>query len=103
MKEGDEWVKKTSRSSLKVLATVGEPINPKAWKWFYTVGGEEKSPVMDTWWQTETGGILITPLVGTYDLKPGFASKPFFGIIPGVMDETGKEIEGPGKGHLVIK
>lgn len=103
MKEGDEFVKQANRSSLKVLATVGEPINPKAWKWYYEVCGNENSPIIDTWWQTETGGIMITPLVGTYDLKPGFASLPFFGINPGVMDDKGQEIKGPGKGNLVIK
>lgn len=87
MQVGDEYVHKTNRDSLKLLATVGEPINPKAWKWYYEVSGNSNSPIMDTWWQTETGGIMICTLQGTYDLKPGFAGKPFFGIVPGVMDD----------------
>ena len=77
MREGDDYVKKTSRSSLKLLGTVGEPINPEAWKWYYEVPGNSKCPIVDTWWQTETGGILISPQSGAIDLKPGSASKPF--------------------------
>ena len=80
MREGDEHVKKTKRSSLKLLGTVGEPINPEAWKWYYEVVGNSQSPIVDTWWQTETGGILISPQTGAIKLKPGSASKPFYGV-----------------------
>ena len=102
MKEGDDPVKKTSRKSLKLLGSVGEPINPEAWMWYYKVVGESKCPIVDTWWQTETGGILISPQPGAIDLKPGSATKPFYGIKPVLVDETGKVIKGIGKGRLCI-
>jgi acetyl-CoA synthetase len=105
MREGDAPVKKTSRASLRILGTVGEPINPEAWEWYYRVVGEQRCPVVDTWWQTETGGHLITPLPGATPLKPGSASKPFFGVVPGIVDTTtNKLIEGEGeaRGALVI-
>lgn len=100
---GDDLVKKTSRKSLRILGTVGEPINPEAWEWYYHVVGEGRCPIVDTWWQTETGGHLITPLPGATDLKPGSASKPFFGIQPAIVDENGKELEGECQGNLVMK
>jgi len=103
MGAGDEFVKKTSRKSIKLLGTVGEPINPEAWEWYYRVVGEERCPIVDTWWQTETGGILITPLPGAIALKPGSATRPFFGIVPALVDEKGKELEGAASGNLVIK
>lgn len=103
MSLGDDEVKKTSRNSLRLLGTVGEPINPEAWEWYYHVVGESRCPVVDTWWQTETGGHLITPLPGATDLKPGSASKPFFGIQPAIVDENGKELEGECQGNLVMK
>ena len=103
MGQGDEHVKKTSRKSLRLLGSVGEPINPEAWEWYYHVVGEERCPIVDTWWQTETGGILITPLPGARALKPGSATLPFFGVEPALLDERGNEIEGPGSGALVIK
>ncbi len=103
MGAGDEWVKKTSRKSLKLLGTVGEPINPEAWEWYYHVVGEGRCPIVDTWWQTETGGILIAPLPGATDLKPGSATKPFFGIQPALLDNDGNELEGPAEGNLVMK
>jgi len=103
MAQGDEPVKKTSRESLKVLGTVGEPINPEAWEWYYRVVGESRCPIVDTWWQTETGAAMITPLAGSTDLKPGSATKPFFGIEPALLDDEGKEIKGEGSGNLVIK
>ena len=90
MREGDSFVTKTNRSSLKLLGTVGEPINPEAWKWYYEVPGNSKCPIVDTWWQTETGGILISPQTGAIKLKPGSASKPFFGIEPCIVDKDGK-------------
>jgi len=102
MANGDEPVKSTSRASLRLLGTVGEPINPEAWQWYYSVIGEERCPVIDTWWQTETGGIMISPLPGATDLKPGSATKPFFGIVPALVDEQGKIIEGAASGNLVI-
>ncbi len=102
MREGDEWVKKTSRRTLKLLGTVGEPINPEAWRWYYRVVGEERCPIVDTWWQTETGGILITPLPGAIDLKPGSATKPFFGVRPAIVDGEGKILEGACEGNLVL-
>jgi acetyl-CoA synthetase len=102
MGAGDAHVKKTSRQSLKLLGSVGEPINPEAWEWFYNVVGEGRCPIVDTWWQTETGGILITPLPGAIDLKPGSATKPFFGIKPALMGPDGTVIEGAGDGNLVI-
>jgi acetyl-CoA synthetase len=102
MSQGDEPVKKTSRSSLRLLGSVGEPINPEAWEWYYKTVGDERCPVVDTWWQTETGGILITPLPGATALKPGSATRPFFGIVPALVDDQGNLMEGPGSGNLVI-
>ncbi len=102
-REGDEWVKRTDRKSLSLLGTVGEPINPDVWIWYYDVVGEDRCPVVDTWWQTETGGILITPLPGATPLKPGSASWPFFGIEPAIVDEHGKFIDNDKPGRLVIK
>jgi len=102
MKEGDEPVKKTSRKSLKLLGTVGEPINPEAWMWYYKTVGDSKCPIVDTWWQTETGGILISPQPGAIDLKPGSATKPFYGIKPVIVDETGKILKGACEGRLCI-
>ncbi|MCB0412982.1 MAG: acetate--CoA ligase, partial [Bdellovibrionales bacterium] len=101
MGQGDEFVEKTSRSSLKLLGSVGEPINPEAWKWYFQSGKE--NPIVDTWWQTETGGILITPLAGVMDLKPGSATHPFFGVQPLLVDEKGQTITGEGSGLLCIK
>ena len=103
MAQGDKPVKKTSRASLKILGTVGEPINPEAWEWYYRVVGENRCPIVDTWWQTETGASMITPLAGSTELKPGSATKPFFGIEPALLNEEGEEIEGEGSGNLVIK
>ena len=102
MREGDAPVKKTSRKSLRILGTVGEPINPEAWKWYYEVVGEKRSPIVDTWWQTETGGFLITPFPGATDLKPGSATLPFFGIKPAIVDSDGKVQQGECSGNLVI-
>lgn len=103
MAQGDELVKKHSRSSLRLLGSVGEPINPEAWEWYYNVVGDERCPIVDTWWQTETGGILISPLPGATALKPGSATRPFFGITPALMDDDGKIIdEQPASGNLVI-
>jgi len=100
---GNDLVKKTSRKSLRILGSVGEPINPEAWEWYYHVVGDSRCPIVDTWWQTETGGHMITPLPGATDLKPGSASKPFFGVQPAIVDENGKELEGECQGNLVIK
>ncbi|MDM8545087.1 acetate--CoA ligase [Candidatus Venteria ishoeyi] len=103
MGQGEDFVKKYDRSSLRLLGSVGEPINPEAWEWYYRVVGEERCPIVDTWWQTETGGILITPLPGATDLKPGSATRPFFGVKPALMDAEGKIVEGnPASGNLVI-
>ena len=102
MREGDKPVKKTSRKSLKLLGTVGEPINPEAWMWYYKTVGNSKCPIVDTWWQTETGGIMIAPQTGAIDLKPGSATKPFYGIKPVIVDKKGIEIKGPGEGRLCI-
>ena len=102
MREGDEPVKRTSRKSLRLLGTVGEPINPEAWEWYYNVVGEGRCPIVDTWWQTETGGAMITPLPGATDLKPGSASKPFFGIKLEVLDNDGNVLEGAAEGVLAI-
>ena len=102
MREGDKPVKKTSRKSLKLLGTVGEPINPEAWMWYYKTIGNSKCPIVDTWWQTETGGIMIAPQTGAIDLKPGSATKPFYGIKPVLVDKKGMEIKGPGEGRLCI-
>ncbi|MEK9673851.1 MAG: acetate--CoA ligase [Rhodospirillaceae bacterium] len=102
MRDGDEPVKKTSRKSLRILGSVGEPINPEAWMWYYNVVGDGRCPIVDTWWQTETGGILITPLPGATDLKPGSATRPFFGIQPQIVDADGKELTGATEGNLCI-
>ena len=102
MREGDKPVKKTSRKSLKLLGTVGEPINPEAWMWYYKTVGNSKCPIVDTWWQTETGGIMIAPQTGAINLKPGSATKPFYGIKPVIVDKKGVEIKGPGEGRLCI-
>jgi acetyl-CoA synthetase len=99
---GEGPVKKTSRESLRLLGSVGEPINPEAWEWYYRVVGDSRCPIVDTWWQTETGGILITPLPGAIDLKPGSATKPFFGIVPQLVDAEGNVLEGAAEGNLVI-
>ena len=103
MKEGDEPVKATKRDSLKLLGSVGEPINPEAWLWYYNIVGEKNCPIVDTWWQTETGATLISPLPGATDLKPGSASKPIPGITPVLLDADGNELEGPNEGNLCIK
>jgi acetyl-CoA synthetase len=102
MREGEDWVKKTSRSSLRLLGSVGEPINPEAWLWYHRVVGDGRCPIVDTWWQTETGGILISPLPGATDLKPGSATKPFFGVTPQVVDANGTVLEGACEGNLVL-
>ncbi|HXD01961.1 MAG TPA: acetate--CoA ligase, partial [Novosphingobium sp.] len=102
MREGDEWVKRTSRSSLRLLGSVGEPINPEAWEWYWRVVGDGRCPIVDTWWQTETGGAMITPLPGATDLKPGSASRPFFGVVPQLVDAEGKVLEGAAEGNLCI-
>ena len=102
MQGGDAPVKKTSRKSLHLLGSVGEPINPEAWEWYYHVVGEDRCPVVDTWWQTETGGILITPLPGATRLKPGSATRPFFGIVPEIVDAEGRTVNGAGEGNLCI-
>ena len=99
---GDNWVSQASRSSLRVLGTVGEPINPEAWEWYYRIVGDERCPIVDTWWQTETGGIMITPLPGATTLKPGSATRPFFGVEPALIGDDGQEGEGAGVGNLVI-
>ena len=95
MGAGDDYVTRSSRKSLKLLGSVGEPINPEAWEWYYRVVGEERCPIVDTWWQTETGGILITPLPGATKLKPGSATLPFFGVKPAIVDSDGNLQEGP--------
>jgi acetyl-CoA synthetase len=102
MREGEDFVKKTSRATLKLLGSVGEPINPEAWSWYYRVVGDSRVPIVDTWWQTETGGILITPLPGATPLKPGSATRPFFGIKPIIVDNEGRTLEGPSDGNLCI-
>jgi acetyl-CoA synthetase len=102
MSKGDAPVKATSRKSLRLLGTVGEPINPEAWEWYYHVVGEGRSPIVDTWWQTETGGILITPLPGATKLKPGSATRPFFGVVPAIVNNEGEVLEGATGGNLVI-
>lgn len=103
MREGEEPVKKTSRKSLRLLGSVGEPINPEAWLWYYRVAGDERCPVVDTWWQTETGGILISPLPGAIDQKPGSATLPFFGVRPKILSAEGQELKGAGEGVLVME
>jgi acetyl-CoA synthetase len=95
-------VKKTSRASLRLLGSVGEPINPEAWEWYYRVVGDNRCPIVDTWWQTETGGILISPLPGAIDQKPGSATKPFFGVKPAIVDATGNILDGACEGNLVL-
>ena len=102
MSEGNSHVEKTKRKSLRVLGSVGEPINPEAWRWYYNVVGNKECSIVDTWWQTETGGILITPLVGAIDMKPGSATLPFFGIKPVIVDENNKELLGEAEGNLCI-
>ncbi|WAC62294.1 acetate--CoA ligase [Pseudoxanthomonas sp. SL93] len=102
MREGEAPVKKTSRASLRLLGSVGEPINPEAWRWYYDVVGDGRCPIVDTWWQTETGGILITPLAGAIDLKPGSATLPFFGVRPALVDANGEQLEGATEGNLVL-
>jgi acetyl-CoA synthetase len=102
MRDGEAPVKKTSRASLRLLGSVGEPINPEAWLWYYRVVGDSRCPVVDTWWQTETGGILISPLPGATDLKPGSATKPLFGIQPQIVDADGKVVDGAASGNLVL-
>ena len=102
MREGDAPVKKTSRTSLRLLGTVGEPINPEAWRWYHAAVGETRCPIVDTWWQTETGGILITPLPGAIDAKPGSATRPFFGVQPAIVDAQGTRLEGAAEGNLVL-
>jgi acetyl-CoA synthetase len=102
MREGDAPVKATSRASLRLLGSVGEPINPEAWEWYHRVVGDGRCPIVDTWWQTETGGILITPLAGAHALKPGSATRPFFGVRPAVVDADGRELEGAATGNLVL-
>ena len=103
MGQGDHWVKRASRRSLRLLGSVGEPINPEAWEWYYHVVGEQRCPIVDTWWQTETGGILISPLPGARALKPGSATLPFFGVEPALLDDKGQELHGAASGALVIK
>ena len=103
MREGDRYVNNTDRSSLKLLGSVGEPINPEAWKWYFEVPGKSKCPIVDTWWQTETGGILISPQTGAINLKPGSATKPFFGIEPCIVNKDGEELKGECEGMLCLK
>ena len=102
MREGEDWVKRHSRTSLRLLGSVGEPINPEAWEWYHRVVGDHRCPIVDTWWQTETGGILITPLPGATRLKPGSATLPFFGVRPAIVDATGQELHGACEGNLVL-
>ncbi len=103
MGQGDKFVTETSRQSLRLLGSVGEPINPEAWEWYYHIVGDGRCPIVDTWWQTETGGIMITPLPGATELKPGSATRPFFGVVPVLLDEHGNEIEGAASGNLAIR
>ncbi len=102
MGAGNDFVTKTSRKSLRVLGSVGEPINPEAWEWYYNIVGDKRCPIVDTWWQTETGGILITPLPGATDLKPGSATRPFFGVQPQLVDNDGNVLEGATDGNLCL-
>jgi acetyl-CoA synthetase len=102
MREGEDWIRRTSRRSLRILGSVGEPINPDVWLWYYDHVGEQRCPIVDTWWQTETGGILITPIPGATPLKPGSAARPFFGIEPVIVDNDGKRVDGPGEGNLCL-
>ena len=103
MGQGDDFVKSTSRESLRILGTVGEPINPEAWEWYYHIVGDSRCPIVDTWWQTETGGVLITPLPGATALKPGSATRPFFGVVPEIVDDKGNVLEGAAAGTLCIR
>lgn len=103
MREGDAYVRESDRSSLRLLGSVGEPINPEAWSWYYNVVGGGRCPIVDTWWQTETGGILISPLPGATDLKPGSATRPYFGVQPAIVDGDGKVLDGAAEGNLIIK
>ena len=102
MKEGDQPVRSRKRNSLRLLGSVGEPINPEAWLWYYNIVGEGRCPIVDTWWQTETGATLISPLPGATDLKPGSASKPLPGILPVLLDSTGNELNNANEGNLCI-
>jgi acetyl-CoA synthetase len=102
MREGEEWIRRTSRRSLRILGTVGEPINPDVWLWYYDHVGEQRCPIVDTWWQTETGAILITPIPGATPLKPGSATRPFFGVEPVIVDNDGKRMDGAGEGNLCL-
>ncbi|HWU52543.1 MAG TPA: acetate--CoA ligase, partial [Tahibacter sp.] len=102
MREGEEPVRRTSRASIRLLGTVGEPINPEAWEWYHRVVGDGRCPIVDTWWQTETGGALITPLPGAIDTKPGSATKPFFGVVPAIVDTNGVVQEGACEGNLIL-
>ena len=102
MREGDDWVTRSSRKSLRLLGSVGEPINPEAWEWYHRVVGDGTLPIVDTWWQTETGGALISPLPGATDLKPGSATKPLPGVLPEIVDAEGKVLEGATEGNLVL-
>jgi acetyl-CoA synthetase len=103
MREGHAPLENTSRASLRLLGSVGEPINPEAWDWYFNAVGEQRCPIVDTWWQTETGGIMLSPLVSAQRIKPGCATQPMFGVLPVLLDEHGKEINGPGSGVLAIK
>jgi acetyl-CoA synthetase len=100
---GNDYVKRTNRKSLRLLGTVGEPINPEAWEWYYHIIGNSNCPIVDTWWQTETGAHMLTPFPGVHDMKPGCATAPFFGIEPALVNNAGELIDGPGEGNLVIK
>jgi len=102
MREGEDYVRRTSRRSLRILGTVGEPINPEAWLWYYDHVGEQRCPIVDTWWQTETGGILISPIPGATPLKPGSATRPFFGVEPVIVDNDGRVVKGVGEGNLCL-
>jgi acetyl-CoA synthetase len=103
MGAGDKYLGNTRRNSLRILGTVGEPINPEAWEWYFTKVGKRKCPIVDTWWQTETGGIMIAPIPNVVDAKPGSATLPFFGIQPVLLDDKGNELEGPASGNLAFK
>ena len=102
MKEGDAFVRESNRESLRLLGTVGEPINPEAWDWYHSVVGEGRCPIVDTWWQTETGGILMAPLPNSVDMKPGAAMNPLYGIKPVIVDSDGVELEDAAAGNLII-
>ena len=100
---GDDFVTRYSRKSLRIIGSVGEPINPEAWEWYHRVVGDSRCPIVDSWWQTETGAMMITPMPSAHAMKPGYASFPYFGVEPALLDEQGSEIEGEGAGYLVIK